>query len=75
MKNTVFDDFKVKWRQELERNNAMRGTGGNKLRTYSYLYSVMEKNSIFLVYGLSCNTVHMQHLDAVWQLAALLHRT
>ena len=34
MKNTVFDDFKVKWRQDLERNNALRGTGGNKLRTY-----------------------------------------
>ena len=29
-----FGDFKVKWRQDLARNNALRGTGGNKLVTY-----------------------------------------
>ena len=30
-----------------------------------YLNRVMEKNSIFLVYGLSCNAVHLQNLDTV----------
>ena len=34
VKDKECGDFKVKWRQDLGRNNALRGTGGNKLRTY-----------------------------------------
>ena len=59
VKNTVFDDFKIKWRPYLERNNALRGREEISSELTGYLNRVMEKNSIFLVYGLSCNAVHI----------------
>lgn len=34
VKDSKFDDFKVKWRQDISRNSPLRGTGRNKLRTY-----------------------------------------
>ena len=34
MRDMDFDDFKVKWRQNIPRRNALMSVGRNKMRTY-----------------------------------------
>ena len=68
VKNTVFDDFKVKWRPYLERNNALRGTGGNKLRTYRlFKQSYGKEQYISCIRPELQRGAYRQNLDAVWR--------
>ena len=57
VKDSRFDVFKVKWRQNLSRGNALGGAGKTKLRTAGYLNMSMRQSLTSHVYALSYNEV------------------
>ena len=66
VKNMVFGDLKLKWSQDLERNNALMGTGGNKLRTHRLFKQSYGKEQYISCIRpkLQCSA-YMQNLDAL----------